>query len=212
MRNVLFKSQVYSLSTRIVTYLVLAVFLFVFNASAVFANEKSSDKSWEDLKKKLAKGVPDEVKNTKEHLERAKIVKRPETELTSFESSVTLWISINSFYKYILKRELDIYEEQEGIPGYFPDRAAYYDFLDTVLPAMRDRRFERNRILDYKIHEISPVEDEPGSYDVVISVDSDDIFPFGKLMIFHQRWRNGPKGWYPGKVEAKPATWLERIR
>jgi hypothetical protein len=207
MRNILSNNGV-----RTFAFIIILVFLSGTHPHNSFADEKKKDKTWEDFKRKVIKGIPDEVKNSRERLARAKIVKRPKTELESFEDSVTLWISINSFYSYISKRELDVYEEQEGIPGYFPDRSAYYDFLDTVLPAMRDRRFERNRILNYKIHEITAAEDEPGNYDVVMSVDSDDIFPFGKIMIFSQRWRNGPRGWYPGKVEAEPATWLERVR
>lgn len=178
--------------------------------------EKPIGKSWAERRTKLRKALPNPTDNLNDRmrarLRKFRIVRRPQTELSGYQSAPSLWEAMSAFYGFIEKRELDVYEEQEGIPDHFPDRGAYYDFLDTVLPAMRDRRFERNRILGYRIHEISPVADEPDKVNVLISVTSDDIFPFGKLMVCTHQWFRSSFGWYPGKVYAEPATYWERIR
>ncbi len=167
---------------------------------------------WQKTKKEAREWLPTRVEDARDKISRMKIVKRPETVLDSYSQSPELLEAINSFYDFIKGRELDVYEEQEGLPDFFPDRDAYYDFLDTVLPAMRDRKFERNRVLEYQVHAIEPVEGEPGIVDVTMSVTSDDVLPFKKLMVYHQRWEIGAMGWFPGKISADPATYWERIR
>ena len=177
-----------------------------------FAQEEVGKKSWAQRKAEIKNILPEKREEYKNRLKRLRIVRRPKTFLSSHQADPSLWEAMTGFYDYISTRELDVYEEQEGIPGFFPDRDSYYDFLDTVLPPMRDRRFERNRLLEYRIHEISPLLDSPDKVDVTISVTSDDIFPFGKIMICTHQWIRGADGWYPGKVSAEPATWWERIR
>lgn len=172
----------------------------------------SERRSWAELRNEIREYIPNRIEETRERIDRLRLVRRPRAELEDYQDNPALLIAVTTFYDYLEGRELDVYEEQEGIPQYFPDRAAYYDFLDTILPAMRDRRFERNRLLDYAVHEIDPLPEEPDQVEVVISITSDDTFPFGKIMVFRQRWIYGPRGWYPGKVQARPATYWERIR
>ncbi len=171
----------------------------------------TSEWSWLEIKRRVREYVPQKIEEYKERIDRFRLVTRPDTELDGYEENPALFIAITSFYDYIKGRELDMYEEQDGIPRFFPGRAEYYDFLDTILPPMRDRKFERNRLLEYAIHEIEPVEGEE-RVRVRMSIESDDIYPFGKIMVYDHYFVYGMRGWRPGKVEAKPATYWERIR
>jgi hypothetical protein len=169
-------------------------------------------KSWADFKAELRKGIPAKWEGLRTDVARLKIVRRPRTVLAEFPDDERLWRAVTGFYDFIKGRELDVSYEQPGIPDFFPDRESYYDFLDTMLPPMRDRRFERNRLLTYKVHSITEPQDQPGKAEVLMSITSDDIFPFKKIMVFSQTWSIGSNGWFPGKVKAAPATYWERIR
>jgi len=169
-----------------------------------------SSKTWSEYRAELIEYIPGKLAEYRARIERLRIVTRPDRVLEGYDDNPALYIAITSFYHYIRGRELDVYYEQEGIPDFFPDRDAYYDFLDTMLPAMRDRKFERNRLLEYRIHAIEPVGRDEA--EVVMSIESDDIFPFGKIMVYRQTWSYGMRGWYPGKVHTEPATYWERIR
>jgi hypothetical protein len=172
----------------------------------------AADKSWAQFQSELRDAIPNFIAENKLRWQRLRIVRRPKQALSGYEADPGLWKNLNDFYAFILNRELDVYEEQEGLPAFFPDRPAYYDFLDTIIPAMRERKFERNRILAYQVHEIAPVPEQTGQVTVLMSVTSDDALPFKKLMIYRQAWIQTPSGWYPGKVAAEAATWWERIR
>lgn len=175
-------------------------------------SEKAKEKSWAERKIELQEWWPKQKRGLQERMARAKLVRRPETVLKGYEADPSLWDALTRFYDYIKDRELDVYYEQDGIPEFFPDREAYYNFLDTMIPAMRDRYFERNRIQDYQIHGVMPDPSHSDRVIVQISVTSDDLLPFKKLMVFKEQWIRGPRGWYPGKVAADPATYWERVR
>jgi hypothetical protein len=170
------------------------------------------EKFWAETKTEAKNWLPDRIEETKEWAHSLRVVRRPEEVITSFEDDPQLWKSLTLFYDYIRGRELDVWAEQQGMPLYFLDRAAYYDFLDTMLPAMRERRFERNRLLEYTVHSITFDPDDPTQADVLMSGTSDDTFPFDKIIVYHHRWLRSPRGWYPGKVEAESATYWEKIR
>ncbi|HUT53241.1 MAG TPA: hypothetical protein VM658_07610 [bacterium] len=169
-------------------------------------------KSWPEIKAELKKGVPAKWEDLRTSVARLKIVRRPKTVLSDYPEDEQLWKAVTGFYDFIRGRELDVSYEQPGIPDFFPDRDTYYDFLDTILPAMRDRSFERNRLLSYQVHSITEPPETPGAAEAVMSITSDDILPFKKVMVFRQSWSVGAKGWYPGKIKADPATYWERIR
>jgi len=175
-------------------------------------DEQTPGASRAELKLRAKEYFPKKIEELKERIRRFRIVTRPNQVLDEYPENPALFIAINSFYGYIEKRELDIYQEQEGIPRYFPVRDEYYEFLDTMLPAMRDRKFERNRLLTYDVHAIDEVEGKRDEVMVTMSITSDDTFPFGKIMVYKHRWIYGIRGWYPGKIEAEPATYWERIR
>jgi len=171
--------------------------------------------SWAQFKSDVKNAGPKFMEDTKLRIQRLKFVRRPKTVLTGYEADPGLWTNLTAFYNVLVNRELDVWEEQEGMITFFPDRAAYYDFLDTMIPPMRDRKFERNRLLKYQVHEITPLPDEEGQpkkVRVLMSIGSDDIYRIGKIMVYHQTWIQAPAGWYAGKVETEPATWLERLR
>lgn len=174
--------------------------------------EQRIEDSWTEFKRELKEFGPSRVEAGKNWIESLRVVRRPKVVLSSYEADPALYAAITGFYDHLKGRELDVYEEQEGIPAFFPNRDLYYDFLDTILPAMRDRKFERNRILEYQLHAIEPDPENPNHVVITMSVTSDDTYPFGKLMIYDQHWRRGPRGWYPGKVEAEPATFWEKVR
>ncbi len=179
--------------------------------SSFAAQEAEGGKTWAEYRIELERYIPEKVEAARERLARLKIVTRPERVVEDFEESPALVVAIESFYDYIRGRELDVYYEQDGIPAFFPDRDQYYDFLDTMLPAMRDRKFERRRLLDYKVHRIE-LSGSGDSARVQMSISSDDVLPFGKIMVYEHTWEYGARGWYPGKVEAEPATYWERLR
>jgi hypothetical protein len=167
-------------------------------------------KSWAQLRSEARDFWPRQWEETKAKVRSLRIVRKPRTSLTSFESNPTLWRAITTFYETIKGRELDMFAEQTGLPEMFPNRETYYDFLDTILPAMRARKFERNRILSYTIHAINSVS--ASEADVVISIRSDDVFRIGKTMLYHHSWHNAGYTWYPGKVSAEPATLWEKYK
>lgn len=169
----------------------------------------SPRESWSELRAEAKAYPAKQWAATKKAIRSLRIVRRPHAVLQGYDAEPELWKSMTSFYDLIKGRELDMYAEQPGIPEFFPSREAYYDFLDTILPAMRDRQFERNRLLSYRVHEIKSVGQEA---DVIISIKSDDSLRIGKSMVFHQRWLSQGYRWYPGKVTADAATIWERIK
>ena len=193
------------------------IFLLLMSLSALPAAQAAEQRTgnartWADIKAGIKKGLPSKYEEARTNITRLKIVRRPPAVLSAYEADQELWNAVTRFYSFIKGRELDVYYEQPGIPDFFPDRNTYYDFLDTMLPAMRDRRFERNRLLEYQVHDIKPAPDDPAKVEVLMSITSDDVLPFKKIMVFRQQWLIGPAGWYPGKVSAEPATYWERIR
>lgn len=177
--------------------------------------------SWEELKEEARNWLPNQIEDAQAWLESLRVVERPDTVIESYDETPRLWKSINNFYNFIKGKELDIYQEQRGIPRFFPNRSKYYDFLDTILPAMRERRFERHRLLSYEIHSIEhclkdPEDPESGKdrkkVKVTMTITSDDTYPFGKVMTYTQFFHLAEEGWYPGKIEAPPATLWEKIR
>lgn len=172
---------------------------------------EKKEKSLREWKSDFQNWWPQQKAEFQERRSRLKVVRRPETVLHGYDPDPALWEAVTKFYDHLKSRELDVIYEQEGIPDFFPDRSTYYNFLDTMLPAMRDRRFERNRLLDYQVHAITQDPARPDEATVLLSITSDDLLPFGKLMVFRQAWLRQYR-WYPGKVEADPATYWERIR
>ena len=134
------------------------VALAMLASGTAFSQEPDEEKSWVEQRAELKEALPRKVSEWRTRIERLRIVRRPRTVLSAYQADPSLWESMARFYDFIKMRELDVYEEQEGIPGFFPDRDTYYDFLDTMLPAMRDRRFERNRILCYQVHEYTALK------------------------------------------------------
>jgi hypothetical protein len=169
----------------------------------------STLKSWAELRAGLKNYPAQQLDRMKQSILSLRIVRRPHTVLQGYEPEPALWQGLTGFYDFIKGRELDMYTEQPGIPEFFPTRDAYYDFLDTIIPAMRDRAFERNRLLAYRIHEIKTTGADA---DVTISITSDDSLRLGKYMVFHQRWSSLGLRWYPGKISAEPATIWERVK
>lgn len=200
--------------------LVLAALAILPGTAAAQAAPQPSSKldfeeSWRQFKSDVKNAWPKFKEDTQLRLQRMKFVRRPKTVLSGYEADPGLWKNLTDFYSFLEKRELDVWEEQEGMLTYFPDRAAYYDFLDTMIPAMKDRKFERNRLLTWQVHEITALPDEEGKpkkVKVLMSITSDDIYRIGKIMVFRETWVQAEQGWYAGKIEAEPATWLERLR
>ncbi len=177
--------------------------------------------NWEEIKEDAKNWLPNQIEDAKAWIESLEVIDRPETVLESYEEQPGLWKTITLFYNFIKGKELDVYREQRGIPQFFPNRSEYYDFLDTILPAMRARRFERNRLLTYEVHSIEhclkdPSDPEsgkaPDKIKVELTITSDDTYPFGKIMTYTHFFHFSKRGWYPGKIEAPPATLWEKIR
>lgn len=129
--------------------------------------------------------------------------------LTDYPDHPELWQAATRFYDFLELKQLDGYYDQPGLRGFFPNRETYYDFLDTVLPPMRERRFERNRVLDYRIRDIQP---EGEQAQIRVTFLSDDVLPFGKVVTVEHQWVLGAEGWYPGKVQAPKAHFWDKIR
>lgn len=126
-------------------------------------------------------------------------------------ASEELYQEIVSFYKFIQYKDLDSFADKLEIQSRFEDQDHYYFFLDTILPAMWERKFERNRIKDFQILGLEVDEDETQTW-VEIWILSDDTLPFGKVMTFKQRWYLKHSNWYPAEVKAKKATVWEKYR
>ena len=129
--------------------------------------------------------------------------------LTDYPDNPELFQAATRFYDFLKLQQLDGYYDQPGIREFFPNRERYYDFLDTVLPPMRERRFERNRILDYRIRSISGQGDQT---QIKVTFLSDDVLPFGKVMTVEHQWILSAEGWYPGKVAAPKAHIWDKMR
>lgn len=136
--------------------------------------------------------------------------KKPEG-LKEYPPDEALFSKANDFYSFLCYKDLDSFGDRFEIQNYFEDQESYYNFIDTIIPAMRERRFERNRILSYEILGISHLPDSPTAW-VKVWIESDDVLPFGKVMIFEQRWVLKNLSWLPKEVKAKKATWIEKIR
>jgi len=122
-----------------------------------------------------------------------------------------LYQEIIAFYKFIQYKDLDSFADKMEIQGHFEDQDHYYIFLDTILPAMWERKFERNRIIDFQILSIEMNEDETQAW-VQIWILSDDTLPFGKVMTYKHRWYFKHFHWYPAEIKAKKATLWEKYR
>jgi hypothetical protein len=122
-----------------------------------------------------------------------------------------LYQTVTSFYDYLGTRELDSYEDKEEIQARFEDQSEYYAFLDTMLPAMWDRKFERNRITGYQVLAITLNEDQTEAW-VKIWIKSDDTLPFGKVMTYSQRFYSRKFNWYPAEIKAPRVNILEKYR
>jgi len=122
-----------------------------------------------------------------------------------------LYQSVGYFYDSLLYRDLDSFADKDKIRTLFQNEDDFNMFLDSILPAMWERRFERNRILDYQILSIELSEDEETAW-VKIWILSDDIYPFGKVMTFSQRWYLRFVNWYPAEIKAKKASIWEKLR
>lgn len=129
--------------------------------------------------------------------------------LADYPDNPELMQAATRFYEFLKLKQLDGLYDQPGIRGFFPNRERYYDFLDTALPPMRERRFERNRILDYRIRAIQGQGEQT---QIRVSFLSDDVLPFGKVMTVEQQWILGAEGWYPGKVKAPKAHFWDKMR
>jgi hypothetical protein len=134
---------------------------------------------------------------------------RPKPALENYPDRPELWQAVTGFYDFLKLKQLDGYYDQPDLRTRFPSQEAYYDFLDTVLPPLRSRRFEQNRILAYTVRSISG---ESSPAEVKITFLSDDILPFGKVVTVEQQWILGPQGWYPGKIQAPKATLWDKLR
>jgi hypothetical protein len=166
-------------------------------------------KSWREMQAEAKAYPAKQLAEMKKTIRSFRIVRQPRAVISGYDANPDLWKSLTGFYDFIKGRELDMYAEQTGIPEFFPSREAYYDFLDTIVPAMRDRAFERNRLLSYRVHEIKITDD---SADVTMSIVSDDSLHLGKSMVFRQHWISQGYRWYPGKVAADAATVWEKVK
>jgi hypothetical protein len=122
-----------------------------------------------------------------------------------------LYQAVTSFYDFLRTRDLDSFADKADIQVRFEDQSRYYAFLDTMLPAMWERKFEHNRILAYQITAIKINEDQTEAW-VKIWIRSDDTLPFGKVMTFSHRWYTRKFNWYPAEIKAPKATILEKYR
>jgi hypothetical protein len=130
--------------------------------------------------------------------------------LGEYPENPSLFRACTSFYEFILYKDLDFYYIQTGIREFFPDRQSYYSFLDSILPAMWERNFERHRIISYTILYINMKDS--GHAIVKVHLTSDDVLPFGKVMTVEHEWLMGSSGWYPGEVRAPKATRWDKLR
>jgi len=122
-----------------------------------------------------------------------------------------LYETVNSFYAFLLNRDLDSFESRDEMQAHFENQDKFYDFLDTIIPAMWERKFDRQRILGYQVRAIEMDPDQNEAW-VKIWIRSDDVFPFGKVMTFSQRWYSNAFIWYPAEIKAKKATLIEKYR
>jgi len=122
-----------------------------------------------------------------------------------------LYQTVVSFYDYLRMRDLDSFADKEELQARFEDQNQYYAFLDTVLPAMWERKFEHNRILNYQVLAINLNEEQTEAW-VKIWIKSDDTLPFGKVMTFSQRFYTRKFNWYPAEIKAPKPTVLEKYR
>jgi len=117
----------------------------------------------------------------------------------------------SAFYRFLQYKDLDSFADKLEIQSRFEDQDHYYFFLDTILPAMWERKFERNRILDFQILGLE-VDPEQTQAWVEVWIYSDDTLPFGKVMTFKQRWYFKQFNWYPSEIKAGKATVWEKYR
>ncbi len=122
-----------------------------------------------------------------------------------------LYLAVVSFYDFLLYKDLDSFADKLEIQARFQNQEHFYNFLDTILPAMWERNFERNRIIDYRILQIRTEPDKDQAW-VKIWILSDDILPFGKVMTFEHHWYLYHFVWYPAEIKAPKATWWEKYR
>ena len=122
-----------------------------------------------------------------------------------------LYQAVTAFYQFIQNKDLDSFADKIEIQSRFEDQDRYYFFLDTILPAMWARNFERNRIKQFQILSLGYTP-EAESVEVEIWILSDDSLPFGKVMKFKQRWYYKYSNWYPAELKAKKATVWEKYR
>jgi len=122
-----------------------------------------------------------------------------------------IYEAVASFYDFMLRRDLDSFEDLHEMRARFEDQSHWDSFLDTLLPAMWERKFERNRILEWQVLAIDMNEDQTEAW-VKIWIKSDDTLPFGKVMTFSHRWYNYRFLWYPAEIKAPKPTIIEKYR
>jgi hypothetical protein len=126
-------------------------------------------------------------------------------------ASPELFENVNTFYSFLVNRDLDSFADKNEIQSRFQDLKNYEAFLDSLLPAMWARKFERNRIRDFQILDMKFNPEQTEAW-VKIWVKSDDILPFGKVMTFEHRWYAYKFLWYPAEIKAPKPTIIEKYR
>ncbi len=122
-----------------------------------------------------------------------------------------LYQKVVEFYDFLRNKDLDSFAYKLELQAKFQDQEHFYAFLDTILPAMWERNFERNRILDYQILSLE-LEPSGDSAWVEVWILSDDTLPFGKVMTFKHRWYQSYFTWYPAEIKAPKPTLWEKYR
>jgi hypothetical protein len=116
-----------------------------------------------------------------------------------------------SFYDFLVSRDLDSFADKDEMLSRFQDQIHFEAFLDSIIPAMWARNFERNRIIAYQILAIDLNDDQTEAW-VKIWIRSDDTLPFEKVMTYSQRWYNYKSIWYPSEIKAGKPNIIEKYR
>ena len=119
--------------------------------------------------------------------------------------------AVTDFYNFLLHKDIDSFADKNEMQSRFQDQDKFYTFLDTILPAMWERNFERNRINEYSVLAMDLNADQSEAW-VKVWIKSDDSLPFGKVMTFSQRWYIYKATWFPAQIKAPKATPLEKYR
>jgi len=125
--------------------------------------------------------------------------------------SPELYETVKAFFEFLVNRDLDSFADKNEMQSRFQDLSRFEAFLDSILPAMWARHFERNRIREFQILTMDLNPDQTEAW-VKIWVKSDDTLPFGKVMTFSQRWYAYKFLWYPAEIKAPKPTIIEKYR